>query len=187
MRFDYLRDARPEFIERLQASGIPKHLQVPLMSLTTAVLVVTMWWIVETLHVGAAEAECAKERTLAIGSREQVIAARAQISQAQALISIDQRVRSIRISGARVASRLADVANHVPDKSWLTAMSRSGGEVDLNGYTVGLEGLGETLLALTSSEATREPILVRASRNPGAGAEGSRVINFQMQAKDDGR
>jgi Tfp pilus assembly protein PilN len=184
-RFNYLHDAPPRFVEQLRPSRIPEQLRTPLAALGTTVIVIFLWWVIESMQIAQAQTELATEKARAIASRADLAQARVRRTHVQELVALDRRIRSIRRSGAVESSRLADIANHVPDHAWLTAITRADPGFEIDGDALGLDGLSRTLASLMSSSSVSTPTLVRAARDE-RGADRN-VITFQMRAGRNGQ
>lgn len=178
MKFDYLRDAPPAFVERLRPSRIPEYLRTPLAALATSICVVAAWYAIESLQVQQAARELAVEKARALASRSDLSLARVQRAHVEGLIALDDRIRSIRRSGAVTSSMLADIANHVPRRAWLTAIRQSGGAFEIDGTADGLDELSDTLAGLMSSRTARAPALVRAAQED---RDGAGRVSFQLR------
>ena len=180
-RFDYLRDAPPVFIERLHPSRLAEELRTPLAALATTAIVILVWWGIETMQIAQARTELAMQRARAIASRTDLAQARVQRAHLADLIALDKRIREIRRSGTTLARRLADIANHIPDRAWLTSISRADQGVEIEGNAIGLDGLSETLASLMSSSTAASPALVRAARSDRPSMQD--VISFELRAE----
>jgi Tfp pilus assembly protein PilN len=182
MRFDYLRDAPPAFVERLKPARIPHALRTPLAALLATIVIVASWWGVETLQIGQAGHELAVQKARAAASRADLAQIKVRRSKLDALVALDARVRTMRRSGAVVANRFADVANHVPERAWLTSIGEADGVLDIQGDAIGLDGLSTTLADLLSSQSASQPSLVRAGRDDHVLVES--VLSFQIHARE---
>jgi len=163
--FNYLRESPPEMLERLRPSRVPESLRTPLAAFCTASLVVAIWWSIEQLLLGQANDELHRQRLRLLASRAAVAELRLRRERAEELLAIDARLREIRRSGAVAASRLADIANHVPGSAWLTSIARVDDGIQIDGRALGIEGVRRTMADLMSSRSAPAPALLRASRD----------------------
>jgi hypothetical protein len=164
IRFNYLRDALPNPLERMRPSRIPEPLRTPLAALATAMIVVMIWWMIEGMLLDQARAEIKMEAFRLDASRAALAEAQIRRTHLETMFALDARLRVIRRSGAELSRRLADIANHVPAQAWLTSLTRVDGGTEIDGRVEGLDGLGEIVADLMSSVTASSPKLVRASR-----------------------
>jgi Tfp pilus assembly protein PilN len=179
-RFSFLRDAPPVFIERLHPSRLPDELRTPLAALVTTAIVLVIWWGIESAQIAQARVELATQEARALASRADLAQTRVQRNRLVGLIALDRRVREIRRSGAVLSADLADIANHVPDRAWLTSIVQAGRTLVIDGNAIGLDGLSDTLAGLMSSRKAGMPALVRAMRSERPTMHGT--ISFQVRS-----
>jgi len=165
MRFSYLHDARPDALERLRPSRLPEGLHTPLASLATAIVVVVAWWGIEHMLLAQARQELGQQTFRLDASRLALREAKLQRVHVDSLLESDTRLREIRRSGALLASRLADIANHVPTRAWLSSVGQVNDALEIDGHAEGLDGLSDTVADLMSSKTAAAPDLVRASKD----------------------
>ncbi len=164
MRFNYLRDSAPEAFEYLRPSRIPEQLRTPLAALLTVAIVVAAWWTVELVLLSQARDELQTQTLRLAASKAALAELKLRKTRVEELLAVDSRLRAIRRSGATLSSGLADIANHVPSRAWLTSIARVNDGLEIDGQADGLDGLSETVADLMSSSAAASPDLVRASR-----------------------
>jgi len=162
MRFNYLRDSAPEALEYLRLGRIPEALRTPLAALITAVLVVGAWCAIEQMLLSQARNELRAQTFRLATSKVTLAEVRLRKTRVEELLAVDSRLRDIRRSGATLAHRLADIANHVPSRAWLTSITRVKEGLEIDGQADGLDGLGQTVVDLMSSSVAKSPDLVRA-------------------------
>lgn len=179
MRFNYLRDSAPESFEYLRPSRIPEPLRTPLAALVTAMLVVGVWWVIEQLLLSQARAELQAQTLRLAASKAALAELKLRKIQVRDLLAIDSRLREIRRSGATLSSGLADIANHVPARAWLTSIGRINDGIEIDGQADGLDGLSDTVADLMSSSAAASPDLIRANKDDRARSAG--IITFAMR------
>ncbi len=164
MRFNYLRDSAPDAFEYLRPSRIPEPLRTPLATLLTVIIVVGAWWMIEQLLLSQARDELQTQTFRLAASKAALTELKLRKTHIEALLAVDSRLRAIRRSGATLSSGLADIANHVPARAWLTSIARVNDGLEIDGQAEGLDGLSETVADLMSSSAAASPDLVRASK-----------------------
>jgi Tfp pilus assembly protein PilN len=179
MRFNYLRDGPPQAFEHLRPSRIPEPLRTPLAALLTVIVVVGAWWMIEQLLLSQARDELQAQTFRLAASRTALAEFKLHTTRVEALLAMDARLRAIRRSGATLSSGLADIANHVPARAWLTSISRVSDGLEIDGLVEGLDGLSETVADLMSSSTAASPDLIRASKTDRA--RSGAIIAFVVQ------
>lgn len=164
-RFNYLRDSAPQAFEYLRPSRIPEPLRTPLAALLTVTLVVAVWWAIEQVLLSQARAELQAQTFRLAASKAALIELKLRKTRVEELLAVDARLREIRTSGATLSRGLADIANHVPARAWLTNIARVSDGLEIDGQADGLDGLSETIADLMSSSTANSPSLVRASKD----------------------
>ena len=182
MRFNYLRDGAPEAFEHLRPGRIPEALRTPLAALATVVIVVGAWWVVEQLLLAQAREEFHAQALRLNASRVALRELKLKTTHVQELLSVDGRLRKIRRSGAVFSSRLADIANHVPRRAWLTSIARVDDGLQIAGNAEGLDGLSETVADLMSSSSAASPNLIRANKENYD--RSAAIIGFELRVGD---
>ncbi|HTZ55228.1 MAG TPA: PilN domain-containing protein [Candidatus Acidoferrum sp.] len=179
MRFNYLRDSVPEAFEYLRPSRIPEPLRTPLAALLTATLVVAVWWVIEQVQLAQARHELQTQSFRLAASKAALTELKLRKTHIEALLAVDLRLREIRRSGATLSSGLADIANHVPARAWLTSIARVNDGIEIDGQAEGLDGLSDTVADLMSSSTAKSPDLIRASKEDRYRANG--LVAFEMR------
>jgi Tfp pilus assembly protein PilN len=164
VRFNYLRDSAPDVFEYLRPSRIPELLRTPLAALVTIALVVGAWWVIEQILLEQARGELQAQTLRLNTSKVALSEVKLHRTRLEELLSIDTRLRKIRRSGAALSSGLADIANHIPERAWLTSIAHVDAGLQIDGRAEGLDGLSETVADLMSSSTVASPNLVRASK-----------------------
>jgi Tfp pilus assembly protein PilN len=182
MRFNYLRSGAPEVIERFHSGYIPARLQTPLAALVTVVVAVCFWWGIENLLLHQAIAELHVQTARLNASRTALEKARLRRTRVESLLALDNRLRDIRRSGAQVAGELADIANHVPRRAWLTDIARVDQGMEVEGKAVGLDGLSDTVSDLMSSKSASLPELIHAARDGGTDSTPTMTFTLHLQS-----
>jgi Tfp pilus assembly protein PilN len=165
MRFNYLRDSAPDAFEYLRPSRIPEPLRTPLAALLTATVVVALWWVIEQVLLSQARAELQTQTFRLAASKAALAELKLRKTHVEDLLAVDSRLREIRRSGAALSSGLADIANHVPMRAWLTSIARVNDGIEIDGQADGLDGLSDTVADLMSSSTAKSPNLIRASKD----------------------
>lgn len=101
------------------------------------------------------------------------------------MLQLDNRLRDIRLSGAFVAQRLAGIGRHMPERAWLTSITRQQGTVDINGRAEGLDVVSEAISDLMSGKGVKAATLMHAGEDERSSR--SRILTFEMSLRDSGR
>lgn len=174
-RFNYLVDAPPRALDRLRRFSVSQALRFPLGALATSCLVVLAWWGLERYWLASSRHEVAVATARLADSELAFRQAKLVRANVDDLLAFDERLRTIRRSGAVLSERLASIANHVPQRAWLTAIAHTSDGVELDGRADGLLALSNAVASLmTDTKATR---LVRATRDE---KKGSGVVSFTV-------
>jgi hypothetical protein len=185
MRFDYLHDAPPDFVDRLRSFRFPPALRWPLAVLSTIVFTSLGAYGIFSLAIASARATEAQALARYESSKAAVARARLERAHIAELLVLDARLREIRDSGSTVSTRLADIANHVPPHAWLTSLSRTASGISLSGKSTGLPALSATIASLLTSKTVTAPTLVRAGKDERDHSNG--VLSFEVQVNDRAR
>jgi len=179
VRFNYLRDSEPDAVAYLRPSRIPEPLRTPLGALATIMAVVGMWWVIEQILLGQAREELQLQTLRRNASNAELSELKLRKTRVEELLAIDARLREIRRSGAALSSGLADIANHVPARAWLTSITRADTGTQIDGRAEGLDGLSDTVADLMSSSSAASPDLIRASKEDRD--RSGTIISFEMR------
>jgi Tfp pilus assembly protein PilN len=181
MRFDYAHESMPDALDRLRAMRTPPESRTPAWAVLTALTVVLAAIPLERDRVAKAQSGviAAQQRL----SRARTELARLKLARARVdeMLALDGRIRRIRLSGSALCARLADVANHVPPKAWLTSLTQAVDGTSIAGRAEGLDVLSETLADLMSSATAAEPSLVHAGTDETIPAVRS-LLSFDLHA-----
>lgn len=181
MRFDYLHDSVPDTVDKLRSLRLRKELHAPAGALVAAFLVLLGGWGIETHRLADARYGVLAATKRDDESREKLAKTKLVRVQIDHMLAVDRRLREIHLSGATLSERLADIANRVPQRAWLTSISRSQGEIQIDGRADGFTVLSEAIARLMSSKTVESPTLVRAGRDDRL--RGS-VLSFEMRVED---
>jgi Tfp pilus assembly protein PilN len=179
-RFDFLKDGRPDIVDRVCSVRLPDDTRTPLSALLTSVLVVCAWWGLEqSWYASALREEASAQRRLS-ESQADVAAAKLERTNVDEMLGLDRRLREIRMSGSTLAVRLSDIANHVPPHAWLTSITNLPAGTEISGEADGFKALGETVTDLMRSGAAASPTLIRASKDDRA----KNLLAFTVQIEE---
>jgi Tfp pilus assembly protein PilN len=176
--FDYLHSARPELVRRMADIRIPQRLHAPLLMLFGVIAFTLGAWSIESYRLRESiqlEAQYQREYD---ASRETLATANIYYDRIRELAALDNRVNAIVASGDEDAVRLEEVADSIPPHAWLTAISRDGTGITLNGSARDLTVLSRMLQALSRARNLRNPDLINAVR--GSSAAQDAVLKYTV-------
>lgn len=179
MRFNYLRNAPPDAIDRLRSFRIAKPLQWPLAVIGTIAVTYLGAYVIFGVAIGAAHTLEA-EAVMRLDASKAALAER-QLERVRVddLLAFDRRLRAIRTSGSRVSLRLADIANRVPEHAWLTTLSRTSSGIAIAGKSTGFPVVGTTMEGLMKSATLSAPTLIRANEE-----DHRHIVVFEVHADE---
>lgn len=172
MRFNYLRDAPPDAIDRLRVISNTPQARPMLSFLATSVLVTACAWGLQAAHLHEADAQLERARQLLDENTSAIVRVNAKILALRRLTDIDSRLREIRMSGAVTAVRVTRIADELPDRMWLTELASTTEGEDIEGRVVGLDQLGFLLARIPAMNLLE----VRA-----AGESDDRLLEFHTR------
>ena len=185
MSFDYLRSARPELLRRLLEIRIPTRIHGALWATCGALVFVLGAWGIEAFRLNASlDIEATYQHEYEI-SRRELAKTNVYYSRIRSMIALDKRVRDITASGDEDAIRLAEIANSMPQHTWLTAISRDDTGITLDGNAQDLAALSRTVQRLARARELRNPTLVTASRDASATPGGT--IKYTLHVEGVGK
>jgi type IV pilus assembly PilN-like protein len=167
-RFDYLHDAVPEFVNVLRSLRVPRPFYNVAAGLITIVIVSLVTSGIENVRVRAAQSLEAKAQARFERSRRLLEEARLHWKRLDEMVREDGRLRALRLSGPRMAERVAHMGNAFPDGVWLTSLTSSGSGYALKGNAATLRGFESALARLLADGALSQPQIVRVSRPEAA-------------------
>lgn len=161
--FDYLRSARPLWLQRICALQLSRDLQLPCLAFACALLTLGAAWAMERSRLRDAQVTEMLYRSRFHSSERRVKDTHLYYDRVAKLVSLDRRVRAIVASGDTDALRLAAIANALPARVSLTSIARNGVAIDLEGEAQDLRAIGDAIRALDRVPAVRDPSLTSAT------------------------
>ncbi|HVA34431.1 MAG TPA: hypothetical protein VNG31_09800, partial [Candidatus Baltobacteraceae bacterium] len=168
-RFDYLHDALPEVVEAVRSMRLPRRYYGVVTALMALCTILVGGTAIERVQVDAALAEQHRAQIEFDRSRSVLQSMQLHWNELDALIARDRRLRDIRLSGPRIASRLARMGNALPERAWLTSMTTLADSYALQGRATDLHVFGSLVGDLLRDPAILRPHLVRVSRDDRSG------------------
>lgn len=160
--FDFLRSARPDWLQRVLEIRVPQRLHSALIGLLASLTVIGGAWAIEQHRLAGARAIEAEYRVRFEVSERVLLTTKVFYDQVQALIALDRRVRGIVASGDADARRIAEIANNLPDHAWLTSISRDPSGISLEGRAENLGVLSGVMRGLMRARNLHNPTLTSA-------------------------
>lgn len=180
--FDYLRSARPLWLQRLGALHVSRDLQPPCVALACALLTLCAAWGIERSRLRDAQGAEMLYRTRFESSERRVKETHLYYDRVAKLVSLDRRVRAIVDSGDTDALRLAAIANALPVRLSLTSIARAGAAIDLEGEAQDMRVVGAAISALERISAVRNPSLTSVTAVPEKTREGRVKYAIRVEA-----
>ena len=179
MRFDFLHDPRPAFLEQLLLLRLPPdiYLQAIFAALLSVAIVATCG--VESLRIHLARSSELQVRRHFEATRDALTAVRLQWQQLDALATRDRRLREIRLSGSDVAVRIARVGNAFPRRAWATSLTASASGYALKARGDDLPAASAVLGGLLHDARLARDASFRMTRE---GSFGAGALAFEIRA-----
>jgi len=178
MRFDYLHDGVPDAIDRLRNVRVSNEVKRALVACVVALLFASGTFGIERLRVAQAASIDAQAYARLTATRRELAATNLERIRIETLLDLDRRLRAIHRSGALLARRIVDIANHVPTHVWLTTIARTPSGITIDGRAEGLRAVSETIAAFTGGSTIASPSLVRA--NADAPSSSRALLAFEL-------
>jgi len=151
IRFDFLHDARPQALQAIRDARLPRRLHNVLGAFATVVLCLAAAAAIENVQLNQARADEQRAEARVQQTRATLSGLEVQWRELDGLIARDRKLRSIRVSGPAMASRLARLGNLLSDGSWLTAMTSDSTSDTLKGRGRGINDFAGVLGAIVGS------------------------------------
>ena len=179
IRFDYLNDPLPAFIDRVTGLLTNRAARAPLFALAVIVMIEASIGAVVHYRSGLAERELIDARrnhAVSEASLERLKIVRANV---MTLMELDRRIQRIRESGVREGTRLVKIARRIPPRVWLVSLDDTGVAQSLVGRARRLDGVGDLMQGLAIMATGNAPQLIDAS-SP-AERNGLNIVSFEVR------
>ncbi len=181
IRFDFLHDPTPAFVDSLRRVRLPRRLYPAALAGAAVVAALAAADGAEVFREHAAQALEQRAETRFERSRIALTHARLHWQHLDQLIALDRRLREIRISGSIAARRIARVGNAFPQRAWVTSMAAGAMPAyDVKGFADGLTSVEDLLANLARDRAAGRPRALQVSQSGGESAN----FGFQFQLVD---
>ena len=178
--FDFLHNERLPVVQRLIDRGVPDRLHAPLVAVMVAIITASSAWAVEFYRLSAAEGLERAYQLQFQDSERKVAATRVRVKGLDELVALDRRVLQIRASGGTEALRLADIANHLPNDTWVSAIAKDASGIAVEGSSADLRSLAETIDRLARAREVRNPVLLSADEDTAADVR-RRILRYRVR------
>ncbi len=168
IRFDYLHDPPSPLWGTIRTARLPRRFHNVAAALAAVAVLaggaaaIERGRIAEAQHVRG-EAQIRFER-----SRAELERLRLQWRQIDQLIAEDRRLREIRLSGSRIAARLAAVGDEFANGVNIDSLRASGEEYSVKGRAPSIEAVSGVLSSIVANDALPHPGIVRLAKDSGA-------------------
>lgn len=161
--FDYRRSAPPPFVRRVLEIRISEQYHSVLLAFAAAWLAIAGAWFIESRRLHhSLEMESIYQRRFDAAQRA-LRHARLYEIRINRLVALDRRIRGITSSGYEDARRLVEIANRLPNRTWLTGISYDGNALAIEGRAADLRTLGSVVRNLNGAADLHNPSLVSAT------------------------
>lgn len=168
IRFDYLHEPPSPLVAAIRTARLPRRFHnVAAAFVTVVVLVAGAAWI-ERLRVGEAQRVRAQAQARFERSRADLQRLRLQWRQIDELIAEDRRLREIRLSGSRVAGRLAAIGDVFSSGVSIDSLRTTGEQYAVKGKAPTISAVGSVLSTIVASATLPHPGIVRIAKDSGA-------------------
>ncbi|BDE06387.1 hypothetical protein WPS_16630 [Vulcanimicrobium alpinum] len=144
----------------------PARLRGPLAALAGAVVLVCACGGVQGLRLRAAQADGALYAAELARAERDVASVRVLQRDVERLRGVAARIVRVRASGARRASEIAALGNHLPADAWLTSLRVERTVVAVEGRGARLSAVGTAMTSLTSLRPYRSARLLSVHGDP---------------------
>lgn len=180
IRFDYLHDPPSKLWGTIRTARLPRRFHSVAMALAAVVLFVGGAAGIERGRVREAQGVRAEAQHRFERSRAELERFRLQWRQIDDLIAEDHRLREIRLSGSRVAERLAAIGNEFPDGVTVDSVGAAGDGYAVKGKAPTIDAVSGVLSRIVGSIALPHPGIVRIAKDSGVLAG----FTFEFHAGD---
>jgi hypothetical protein len=167
IRFDYLHDAPPGFIDALRAFRLPRKYHDVAAALCAVGVMCVVAESIERGRVSTAVHALSAAQARFDRSRAALQRLRVQSRELDALLNEDRALRNARLSGPLTAQRLAAIGNVFPQNATLDAMQATPDGYDVKGRAESLQTFGTLLARLDGASGLSRPALLRVTKDAG--------------------
>lgn len=168
IRFDYLHDPPSPLWNALRTARLPRRFHNVASAFAAVAVLVGGAAAIERGRVEEGQRVRSQARNRFERSRADLERLRLQWHQVDDLIAEDRRLREIRLSGSRVAGRLAAVGDVFSARESIDSISTTGDEYAVKGKAPNMDAVSEVLSSIVTNDALPHPEIVRITKDSGA-------------------
>jgi hypothetical protein len=179
--FNYLRDAPPEFVDRIRFLRVPRRLHAACSTLVALVVVLGAAVGIDLVREHRAALLVSQAQARFDVDNAAVARRRLAWADVDSLLAADARLRAFRNSGADLAGHLARVGDLLDHRVWLVAVEPDGHGILLRGKAADLPSIHRSMSALLGADTGELPQIVRVTRDD---ASRSAPLGFELHLGD---
>lgn len=168
IRFDYLHDPPSPLWSAIRSARLPRRFHNVAAALAAVAVLVAGAATIERTRVEHARRVRADAQARFERSRADLDRLALQWHEVDDLIAEDRRLREIRLSGSRVAGRLAAVGNVFSNGVSVDSLRTTGAQYEVKGKAPSIDAIGGVLRAIVENAALPHPGIVRIAKDSGA-------------------
>ncbi|MHB8145178.1 MAG: PilN domain-containing protein [Vulcanimicrobiaceae bacterium] len=162
IRFDYIHDPKPLWLQRVAAVRVPIAFRSAALAVYTAFAMVFASWSIEAYRLHLTSAAEARYEQDYQRSRAELAHSKVAYRKLDAMAALDARLYRVLRSGSDVAHQIAEIADRLPAQTSLTSISHDATGFALQGRASDWIALSRTVTALARCRLLRNPELIEA-------------------------
>lgn len=178
--FDYLRGDRHHRLRSLLGAAVSRRLRAPAAAVCVSAILVITASIIEAARLKDAYHTLDLDKSQCAQSALRLSSAHIYSRRVAALVRLEDRIRMLRASGDAEATRLAEIANRLPQHAWLISATHDAESLVLDGRASNLSVLAATIEALSTQRETAA--LVRSHELARSG-----LLEYRLRIGSPGR
>lgn len=167
IRFDYLHDPPSRLWGTVRSVRLPRRFHNVVAALAAVAVLAGGAAAIERGRVREAQGVRALAQARFERSRADLERFRLQWREIDALIAEDRRLREIRLSGPRVAARVAAIGDYFSGGVTLDSVRASGEQYEVKGKAPTIDEVSGVLSRIVASTVLPHPGVVRLSKDSG--------------------
>lgn len=180
IRFDYLHDPPSRLWGAIRVARLPRRFHNVAAALATVAVLISGAAAIERGRVQEARRVRAEAQNRFERSRADLERFRLQWREIDGLIAEDRRLREIRLSGNRVAGRLAAIGDLFSKGVSVDSLRATGEDYAVKGKAPTIDAVSEVLSRLVGSGVLPHPGIIRIAKDSGVLAG----FTFEFHAGD---
>ena len=185
IRFDYIHDPKPLWLQRLAAVRVPIRFRSAALVVYAAFALVFASWSIEAYRLHRTVAAEARYQQDYQRSRAELAHSKVAYRTLDAMVTLDARLYRVLRSGSDVAHQIAEIADRLPPQTWLTSISHDATGFALEGRASDWIALSRTVTELARCRLLRNPELIEA-RTIATGSD-SGTVGYRLHLEEAAR